>query len=72
MEKQLTIVVPNAPGEEGLTRACKRGELFRNNADIERYYKQGYCIHSYAIVNDKAAETTDASTLKVFFKKYDT
>jgi hypothetical protein len=54
MEKQITIVVPNASGEEGLTQSCRRGELFRNNHKIDSLYKQGYFIHHYSILPDKS------------------
>lgn len=71
MEKQVTIIVPNASGEEGLTQACKRGELFRNNTEIEKYIRQGYIIHHYSIVGGEAENSsTDPSTrVKVFLEK---
>ncbi|HZF64015.1 MAG TPA: hypothetical protein VEZ55_06020 [Chitinophagaceae bacterium] len=71
MQKQLTIVVPNASGEEGLSLACKRGDLFRNDEEIERYYSQGYRIHNYSIVNvDSGTSSTTARTVvRVFLEK---
>jgi hypothetical protein len=58
MEKQLTVIVPNASGEEGLTLACKRGELFRYNAEINDHYRQGYRIHDYSILDVHNTNTT--------------
>jgi hypothetical protein len=71
MEKQLTIVVPDATGEEGLTQACKRGELFRNNTEIEKYFKQGYIIHHYSIVEGggKSAPSGQGTQVRVFLEK---
>ena len=70
MQKQLTVVVPNATGEEGLTQACKRGDLFRNDAEIERYYSQGYRIQKYAIVDiDKTSREHPSTIVKVFLER---
>ena len=72
MEKQLMITVPGASGEEGLTQACKRGELFRNDAQLDPYYRQGYRIHNYTIVDDTKMQSTSSSphtVVKVFLKK---
>jgi hypothetical protein len=69
MEKQVTIMVPNAAGEEGLTRACKRGDLFRNNEKIERYYRQGYAIHHYDIVDVKRDEQGERTEVKVTLER---
>jgi len=71
MQKQLTIIVPNASGEEGLTQACKRGELFRNDSEIERYYSQGYRIQDYSIVDvDGGTNSTNPRTIvKVFLER---
>lgn len=60
MEKQLTVIVPNASGEEGLTQACKRGDLFRFNAEIDDHFREGYRIHDYSVV-DVNRRTTTAS-----------
>jgi hypothetical protein len=62
MEKQLTISVPNASGEEGLTLACRRGELFRNNSQIEKYYSQGYVISGYSILGENTSTTSNPQT----------
>lgn len=71
MQKQLMIVVPNASGEDGLTQACKRGELFRNDSEIERYYSQGYRIQDYSIVDvDRGINSTNPRTIvKVFLER---
>jgi hypothetical protein len=72
MEKELTISIPVVPGEDGLTIACKRGELFRNDSVLEPLYKQGYRVHNYAILNDKSEldEQSQPHTLvRVFLKK---
>ncbi len=72
MEKQLTITVPGASGEEGLTLACKRGELFRNNAQLDPYYEEGYRIYNYTIVDEGKPQgsSSHAYTLvKVLLKK---
>lgn len=71
MQKQLTIVVPNASGEEGLTLACKRGDLFRNDAEIEQYYSQGYRIQNYSIVDVERGTnaTVPRTVVKVFLEK---
>ena len=71
MQKQLTVIVPNVRGEEGLTLACKRGELFRNEPEIEKYYSQGYSIQKYAIVDvDSGTTSTNPRTIvKVFMER---
>lgn len=71
MQKQLTIIVPNASGEDGLTQACKRGELFRNDSEIEHYYSQGYRIQDYSIVDvDRGTNSTNPRTIvKVFLER---
>jgi cell fate regulator YaaT (PSP1 superfamily) len=70
MEKQLTIKIANVSGEDGLTIACKRGELFRNDDKLEHLYKQGYRVHNYSIIEGKTANAANADTLvKVFLKK---
>ncbi len=70
MEKQLTILVPNASGEEGLTQACRRGELFRNNSQIEKYYSQGYVIYGYSILDANTSSTTvPQTTVMVILQK---
>ena len=70
MEKQLTIAIRNAAGEDGLTLACKRGELFRNDSQLEKLYSQGYRVHDYSIVDEKRADATEPQTVvRVFLKK---
>jgi hypothetical protein len=71
MQKQVTVIVPNARGEEGLTQACKRGELFRNDSEIEKYYSKGYSIQKYAIVDvDGGTNATNPRTIvKVFLER---
>ena len=71
MEKQLTIVVPNALGEEGLTLACKRGDLFRNNTSIENHYRDGYHIYDYKVMDvDRSADPAPHTTVQVIMKKW--
>ena len=72
MEKQLTIAVPNvAGGEEGLSIACREGRLFRNDAQLEDLYKDGFRIYNYEIEEDKKQKKTSAlrTLVKVFLKK---
>ncbi|HEU4470004.1 MAG TPA: hypothetical protein VFR58_02890 [Flavisolibacter sp.] len=71
MEKQLTVAIPNVTGEEGLSIACREGKLFRNDAQLEDLYKDGYRIYNYTVLPE---ETTDRSSMmqtlvKVFLKK---
>lgn len=58
MEKQLTVIVPNASGEEGLTQACRRGDLFRYDAAINDHFREGYRIHDYAVLDVQRRSTT--------------
>jgi len=70
MEKELTILVANAYGEEGLTQACRRGDLFRNNSQIEKYYSQGYVIYGYSILDTPTSTSTHPETkVKVILHK---
>ena len=70
MEKEITIVVQNAAGEDGLTQACKRGDLFRNDDMIEKYYSQGYKIYGYSIVDEQTTNTSRPQTVvKVIMEK---
>ncbi|MFL5787873.1 MAG: hypothetical protein ACJ748_07450 [Flavisolibacter sp.] len=71
MEKQLMITIPNASGEDGLTLACKRGELFRNDEALEKFYRQGYRVHNYTVVSeDRVTHSTEPRTVvKVYLKK---
>jgi hypothetical protein len=71
MDKQLMISIPSNDGEEGLTSACRRGELFRNDEQLERHFRQGYRVHDYAIVEEKKASNTmnPLTLVKVFLRK---
>jgi hypothetical protein len=70
MEKQLTVTVPYVSGEEGLTIACREGKLFRNDAQLEDLYKDGYRIYNYAVENESTGRSSSRSTkVKVFLKK---
>jgi len=70
MEKQLTVSVPNVAGEDGLSVACREGNLFRNDAELENLYKEGFRIYNYSIVNEPPAKASKMATLvKVFLKK---
>ena len=66
MEKQLTVTVPNADGEEGLSVACREGRLFRNDPGLEDLYKDGFRIYNYAVDKDVSSKLTK---VKVFLKK---
>ncbi len=54
-------------GEEGLTMACRRGELFRNDAELEKFYKQGYRVHNYTLMKqpDGLASSEAKTMVKV-------
>ena len=52
MERQMTVTVPNVAGEDGLNIACREGKLFRNDAQLERLYKEGFRIYNYDIENE--------------------
>jgi hypothetical protein len=71
MEKQLTVAVPNVKGEDGLTVACREGKLFRNDAQLEDLYKEGYRIYNYSVVEEpKVKKSSKLQTLvRVFLKK---
>jgi hypothetical protein len=66
MEKQLTVTVPNADGEEGLSVACREGRLFRNNPGLEDLYKDGFRIYNYSVDKETSSKQTK---VKVFLKK---
>ena len=71
MERQLTVAIPYASGEDGLSVACREGKLFRNDAQLEDLYKEGYRIYNYEV--EKEVEENRNSTWKtlvrVFLKK---
>jgi hypothetical protein len=69
MEKQLTVAVPNASGEEGLTIACREGRLFRNDARLEDLYKDGFRIYNYSVIKEKKPQHPMQTLVKVFLKK---
>ena len=69
MEKQLTIAIPNVSGEDGLTVACREGRLFRNDAQLENLYKEGFRIYNYDVVKEKKTRNPLQTLVKVFLKK---
>jgi hypothetical protein len=72
MEKQLMVSIPNVAGsgEDGLSIACREGKLFRNDAELEVLYKDGFRIYNYSIVSEPASKQNKLRTLvKVFLKK---
>jgi hypothetical protein len=69
MERQLTVTVPNVSGEDGLTVACREGWLFRNDAQLEDLYKQGFRIYDYDVVTEKKTRNPLQTLVKVFLKK---
>jgi hypothetical protein len=69
MEKQLTVTVPNVSGEDGLTVACREGRLFRNDAQLEDLYKEGFRIYNYDVVKEKKTRNPLQTLVKVFLKK---
>ena len=70
MEKQLIVSVPNVSGEDGLTIACKSGNLFRNDEKLENLYKDGFRIYDYSVQEVKEKKPSFKETLvKVFLRK---
>ena len=70
MEKQLIVSVPNVSGEDGLTVACKNGNLFRNDSRLEDLYKDGFRIYDYAVQEVKERKSSFKETfVKVFLRK---
>ena len=70
MEKQLIVSVPNVSGEDGLTVACKSGNLFRNSEPLEDLYRDGFRIYDYAVQEVKEKKPSFKETLvKVFLRK---
>jgi hypothetical protein len=70
MEKQLIVSVPNVSGEEGLTIACKSGDLFRNDSTLEDLYKDGFRIYDYTVEEVRERKPRFKQTfVKVFLRK---
>ena len=69
MEKQLTVAVPGVSGEEGLNVACREGKLFRNDAQLEDLYKDGFRVYNYDIVDEEKTATKWQTLVRVFLKK---
>jgi len=72
MEKQLIVSVPNVSGgEEGLTIACKTGNLFRGDEKLENLYRDGFRIYDYSIegVKEKKPKGLKETLVRVFLKK---
>ncbi len=67
MKKQLTVNIPNGNGEEGLTQACRRGELFRGDRQLEVLYKEGYRIYNYSVLDNK--NQANNTQVEVFLRK---
>ncbi len=67
MERQLTIKIPYVSGEDGLSKACREGKLFRNDAQLEDLYKEGYRIYNYSVEEEK--DSLLQTLVKVFLKK---
>jgi hypothetical protein len=70
MEKQLIVSVPNVSGEDGLTIACKSGNLFRNDSRLEDLYKDGFRIYDYSVEGVKEKKPSFKETfVKVVLRK---
>ena len=69
MEKQLTVTVRGVSGEEGLNVACREGKLFRNDAQLEDLYKDGFRIYNYSIEKEQNIANKLQTLVKVFLKK---
>jgi hypothetical protein len=71
MEKQLMVSVPNVSGEEGLTFACKSGNLFRNDSKLDDLYRDGFLIYDYEVeeVKEKKPKGLRETLVKVFLRK---
>lgn len=65
------VSVPNVAGdgEDGLSVACREGKLFRNDAELETLYKDGFRIYNYSIVKEKSSANKLRTLVKVFLKK---
>jgi hypothetical protein len=71
MEKQLIVSVPNVSGEDGLTIACKSGNLFRNDSKLEDLYKDGFRIYDYEVegIKERKPKGLRETLVKVFLRK---
>jgi hypothetical protein len=71
MEKQLIVSVLNVSGEDGLTIACKSGNLFRNDEKLEDLYREGFRIYDYEVeeVKEKKPKGLKETLVRVFLKK---
>ena len=70
MERQLTIFVENTSGgEDGLTRVCREGRLFRNDHQLENLFKEGYRISNYDVVEEDTRDGTPVICVKVHLEK---
>lgn len=71
MEKQLIVRVPDVAGEDGLTIACKSGNLFRNDANLENLYRDGFRVYDYTIeeVKERKPKGLRETLVRVFLKK---
>ena len=70
MEKQLTItVVSSMGGEDGLSIACKEGKLFRNDAQLEDLYKDGFRVYNYDVIDDVESQRQRLTRVRVVLKK---
>ena len=67
----MIVSVPNVSGEHGLTVACKTGNLFRNDQELENLYKDGFRIYDYSIEEVKGRKTKrlKETLVKVVLKK---
>lgn len=70
MEKQLIVSIRDVSGEEGLTIACKSGNLFRNDSKLDDLFRDGFRIYDYSVEEVKEKKPTFKETLvKVFLRK---
>lgn len=67
MKKELTVTIPQVRGEEGLSVACREGKLFRNDAQLEELYKDGFRIYNYDIEQESPA--SEATRVRVYLEK---
>jgi hypothetical protein len=71
MEKQLIVSVPGVSGEDGLTIACKSGDLFRNDSKLDDLFKDGFRIYDYEVeeVKERKPKGLRETLVKVFLIK---